>query len=102
MRKLPITLAVVGHTVVDSTQNLLPVVMPLLVDHFRLDYAQVGIAAALLNLSSSVIQPIFGWVSDRWPMRLFIPAGIFITGLFMGAIGLVPSYGVLLVLIACS
>jgi len=102
MRKLPIALAVLGHTVVDSTQNLLPVVMPLLVDHFRLNYAQVGIAAALLNLSSSVIQPIFGWVSDRCPMRWFIPAGILVTGLFMSAIGLVPSYSMLLVLIACT
>ncbi len=102
MRKLPIALAVLGHTVVDSTQNLLPVVMPLLVDHFRLSYAQVGIAAALLNLSSSVIQPIFGWVADRWPMRWFIPAGILVTGIFMSAIGLVPSYAALLILITCT
>jgi MFS transporter, FSR family, fosmidomycin resistance protein len=102
VRKLPITLAVIGHTVVDSTQNILPVVMPLLMDRFQLNYSQVGIAAALLNLSSSVIQPAFGWVSDRWPMRWFISAGILVTGVFMGGVGLVPSYGMLLVLITCT
>ncbi len=100
MRKLPILLAFIGHTVVDGTQNILPVVMPLLVDRFQLSYTQVGIAAALLNLSSSIIQPMFGWISDRWPMRWLVAAGIVVTGIFMGGVGLVPSYGALLILIA--
>ena len=96
MRKLPIVLAVLGHTVVDASQNILPVVLPLLVDRFHLTYAQVGAAAALLNISSSVIQPAFGWLSDRCSMRWFMPVGIAWTGLLMGLVGLVPSYVALL------
>jgi FSR family fosmidomycin resistance protein-like MFS transporter len=96
VRKLPIALAVLGHTVVDASQNILPVVLPLLVDRFHLTYAQVGAAAALLNISSSVIQPAFGWLSDRRSMRWFMPVGIAWTGLLMGLVGLVPSYAALL------
>ncbi len=89
---------VLGHMVVDTSQNILPVVLPLLHARFDLSYAQVGVAAALLNLSSSVIQPVFGWISDRWGIQWFIPAGIVWTGILMGLVGLVPNYwGLLLV-----
>lgn len=99
MQTLPIALLVLAHTVVDASQNILPVVLPLLVDRFQLSYGQVGAAAALLNISSSVIQPAFGWVSDRWPTRWFMPVGIAWTGLLMGLIGLVPNYLTLLLLV---
>ena len=66
MRKRPIALILLSHAVVDSCQNILPVVLPLLQDRFGLSYSQVGLAAALLTISSSLIQPVFGWCSDRW------------------------------------
>jgi FSR family fosmidomycin resistance protein-like MFS transporter len=96
VRRLPIALAVLGHTVVDGSQNVLPVVLPLLLDRFGLSYGQVGFAAALVSVSSSLIQPIFGWVSDRWPTGWFLPAGVAWTGVLMAAVGFVPSYPVLL------
>lgn len=102
MRRLPLGLAVLGHTVVDASQNILPVVLPLLVDRFHLSYGQVGLAAALLNISSSIIQPGFGWVADRWPSRWFMPAGIVWTGILMGLLGLVPSYAALLLVVVLT
>lgn len=99
MRKFPIALAVLSHTVVDSALNILPVVLPLLVDRFHLSYSQVGVAAALSNISSSLMQPAFGWVSDRWPTRWLMWVGIAWTGVFMGCVGLVPNYLVLLLVI---
>jgi FSR family fosmidomycin resistance protein-like MFS transporter len=93
---------VLSHTVVDIAQNILPVVLPLLQDQFSLDYSEVGAAAALLSISSSMIQPVFGWISDRWPTRWFLPAGILWTGFFMGLVGIVPSYWALLLVIACT
>lgn len=92
MRLRPLLLMVLGHTTVDSTQNILPVVLPLMQTQFGLSYAQVGLAAALLTISSSMIQPVFGWISDRWGIQWFIPAGIVWTGVLMGVLGLVPSY----------
>jgi MFS transporter, FSR family, fosmidomycin resistance protein len=102
MRKLIIVLACLSHTIVDASQNILPVVLPLLVDRFHLSYGQVGMAAALLNVSSSIIQPAFGWVSDRWPTRWFMPFGIAWTGVAMSTVGLVPSYPVLLAVIVLA
>jgi FSR family fosmidomycin resistance protein-like MFS transporter len=102
VRKLAIALAVLGHTVVDASQNILPVVLPLLVERFQLTYAQAGMAVALLNISSSLIQPFFGWVSDRWPTRWFMWTGVAWTGVSMGCLGLVPNYASLLVLIGLT
>ncbi len=102
MRLRPLLLMVLGHTVVDTSQNILPVILPLLHARFGLNYAEVGLAAALLNLSSSVIQPVFGWISDRWGIQWFIPAGIVWTGILMGVIGLVPSYWALLLVLTLT
>ena len=102
MRKLSISLASLSHTIVDASQNILPVVFPLLVDRLHLSYGKVGMAAALLNVSSSVIQPGFGWISDRCPTRWFMPVGIAWTGLFMSVVGLVPSYPMLLLVLVLA
>jgi MFS transporter, FSR family, fosmidomycin resistance protein len=102
VRKIPICLAVLGHTTVDAIQNILPVVLPLLVDRLQLTYTQVGAAAALLNISSSVIQPAFGCLADRRPLRWLMPAGVAWTALLMGLLGLAPTYGALLVLIGLT
>ncbi|OGB96360.1 MAG: hypothetical protein A2Z31_08750 [candidate division NC10 bacterium RBG_16_65_8] len=102
MRRLAIALAVLGHTVVDASQNILPVVLPLLMERFQLSYSQVGVAAALLNISSSLIQPVFGWVSDRWSTRWFMWTGVAWTGILMSCLGLVPNYPTFLVLIVLT
>ncbi|HEX9901120.1 MAG TPA: MFS transporter, partial [Candidatus Methylomirabilis sp.] len=102
MRKRPIALILLSHAVVDSCQNILPVVLPLLRDRFGLSYSQVGLAAALLTISSSLIQPVFGWMSDRWGTQWFLPAGIVWTGMLMGMVGLVPNYWTLLLVLVLT
>ena len=102
MRKLPLALAVLGHAVIDACQNVLPVILPLLMDRFHLSYAQVGIAAALSSISSSIIQPAFGWVSDRWPTRWLMPAGALWSGIMMALLGFTPHYWILLVLVVLN
>lgn len=102
MRRRPIALILLSHAVVDSCQNILPVVLPLLQNRFGLSYSKIGLAAAVLTISSSMIQPIFGWISDRWHTQWLLPAGIVWTGVFMGMLGLVPSYWTLVVVLALT
>jgi hypothetical protein len=80
VRRPPVVLLLIAHAVVDGSLNILPVVLPLLVDRFHLTYAQVGRAAALSNVSSSILQPAFGWAADRWPSRWLLAAGVAWTG----------------------
>jgi MFS transporter, FSR family, fosmidomycin resistance protein len=94
MERLPLLLLFLGHVAVDTCQGTLPVVMAKLKEVFELSYFQVGIMMMLLNLTSSVIQPIFGMVSDRFRTGWFVPVGILWTAVAMGSVGWAPSYGI--------
>lgn len=102
MERLPLLLLFLSHVCVDASQGILPVAAAKLKSLFSLDYFQVGLLMMLLNITSSVIQPIFGFISDRVSTGWFIPAGILWTALAMGLLGWVPSYEAALVLVGLS
>ena len=99
MEILPLLLLFLGHVAVDTFQGTLPVVLVKLKEVFQLSYFQVGIMMMMLNLTSSVIQPIFGYISDRFHTGWFIPVGILWTALTMGLIGWSPNYFTALLLV---
>lgn len=92
----PLILLAFGHLVTDLGQGALPAMLPLLKAKFTLSYAQVGFIVLIQNITSSVIQPIFGYVSDKISMPWLLPAGVFISGFGMAAAGLVESYYLML------
>ena len=99
MQKFPLFLLFFGHVWVDASQGILPVALVKLKDAFGLTYFQVGAVTAVLNFTSSVIQPLFGFVADRYRLGWFVPWGIVWTALSMGLIGLAPSYALILLLV---
>jgi len=102
MQAVPLFLLVAGHVVVDASQNILPVLLPLAKVTFGLSYAQVGLVAALLSLTSSLTQPLFGLLADRWRTDWLLPAAVAWTALFMGTTGVAPSYPSLLLAVALA
>lgn len=92
MEKIPLLLMFLGHVWVDASQGILPVVLPKIKDLFFLSYFQVGLLMTVLNLAASVIQPLFGHISDRMRTGWFVPVGILWTALAMGLLGWAPSY----------
>jgi FSR family fosmidomycin resistance protein-like MFS transporter len=92
MEKIPLLLMFLGHVAVDTSQGTLPVVVAKLKEVFQLSYFQIGLMMMVLNLTSSVIQPIFGFISDRFRTGWFVPVGILWTALAMGSIGWAPNY----------
>ena len=92
MEKLPLLLMFIGHAWVDASQGILPVVLPKLKEVFSLNYFQVGVIMMVLNVTASVIQPVFGYISDRMRTGWFIPVGILWTALTMGLVGWSDSF----------
>jgi len=99
MEKIPLLLLFLGHVAVDASQGILPVVVVKLKDVFELSYFQVGIMMMILNLTSSVIQPLFGYISDCFRTGWFIPVGVLWTALAMGLLGWSPNYMTALLLV---
>jgi FSR family fosmidomycin resistance protein-like MFS transporter len=92
MQKIPILLLFLGHVWVDASQAILPVALVKLKELFSLSYFQAGFIMAVLNLTSSVIQPVFGYISDRFSTGWFVPAGILWTAFAMGLLGWSANY----------
>lgn len=87
------------HLITDINQGAIPALLPFLKEALGLSYTAAGMVLLASNLTSSVIQPIFGYFSDRRPKVWLIPLGVMVAGLGVGLSGLSPNYGVLLLLV---
>ena len=102
MLKVPLFLLFLGHIWVDASQGILPVVLPKLKELLELSYFQVGLVMTVLNITASVIQPLFGYIADRCRSGWFIPWGIIWTAVAMGMLGWAPGYVTILILVGLA
>ena len=69
-----------GHLATDLSQGALPALLPLFKSRYHLSYTDVGFIVLMANISSSLIQPAFGVLSDRITMRWLMPIGSLVAG----------------------
>jgi FSR family fosmidomycin resistance protein-like MFS transporter len=86
-----------GHFTVDMYSGLLPVLYPLLTERFELDLKTVGLVALAYSGTSSVSQPLFGWLADRYGTR-FTGVALAWSGILFATIGFAPTFPILLLL----
>ena len=91
-----------GHLVTDVNQGALPALLPFFKEVMNLSYTTAGIILLFGNLTSSVIQPAFGILSDKRPIGWLLPLAPFIACLGMSLTGLVPNYYLLLICVIVS
>ena len=91
-----------SHTVTDLSVGALPILLPFFKSAFALTYTQVGFIVLIQNLTSSVIQPIFGYFSDRLALSWLVPAGLLLAGVGTAVTGLAPSYLALLAIVTIT
>jgi FSR family fosmidomycin resistance protein-like MFS transporter len=103
-RRDKITLAALctAHFVSDSYSSIIYPLLPMLKAKLALTSSQVFWLAPLLAISSSLMQPLYGFISDRYARRFFAVFAPTITAIFISMIGLAPSYGVLIVLLVAG
>ena len=87
---------------VDLTGTALPALLPFLKSALALNYTQVGAVIMTANLTSSIIQPCFGYLSDRAELKWLLPASTALVYLGFSVVGLAPSYPVLLLFVVFS
>jgi MFS transporter, FSR family, fosmidomycin resistance protein len=91
-KSMPMWLLGTGHAVDDIYQGAVPALIPFLVAARHWDYlAASGITLAATMLSS-VLQPVFGMLTDRRRLPWLVPAGISLAGAGVGLSGLGHSY----------
>jgi FSR family fosmidomycin resistance protein-like MFS transporter len=100
--KLTLVTLCAGHFVSDSYSSVIYPLLPLLAAKLRLTSSQVFLLAPLYAISSSLMQPVYGVIADRYAKRLFVVFGPVITAVFVSLIGLAPSYAVLMALLMAA
>ena len=88
-----------AHLITDIAQGSVPALLPFFKEALHLSYTSAGVFLLVNQLTSSFIQPAFGYVSDRHPMGWFLPFTPFIAGFGIAISGLMNSYFPLLLCI---
>jgi FSR family fosmidomycin resistance protein-like MFS transporter len=91
-----------GHLVTDIYQGALPATLPFLKDKLGLTYTMTGVILMVANFASSVLQPLFGFYSDRKEKPMLLPAGVLCAGIGFALLSLSTHYIVILFLVAIS
>jgi FSR family fosmidomycin resistance protein-like MFS transporter len=88
------------HGLNDMYTGFLSPLLPRIMGRLDLSIALAATLATTLTLSSSLLQPVLGFWGDRRGARAFVVLGTLASGVFMSLIGIAPSFGALIVLLA--
>jgi FSR family fosmidomycin resistance protein-like MFS transporter len=91
-----------GHASVDVYQGIVPVLVPFLVSERHYGYLGVSGFVLAASLLSSVVQPLFGVLTDRRAMPWLVPVGTLAAGTGVALIGVTGSYSLTLAAIALT
>jgi MFS transporter, FSR family, fosmidomycin resistance protein len=91
-----------GHLTVDIYQGALPATLPFLKESLGLSYTMTGLIMMMSNLASSILQPLFGFYSDKKGKAILLPVGLLCAGIGFSLISIPASYMAVLVLVIVS
>lgn len=91
-----------GHLATDFASGAVPALLPFVVAEFDLSYLEAGAVMLVWATASSVVQPLFGLVSDRLGAIWLLPGGVAFAAVGIGLAALSSTYPVFLLLIAIS
>lgn len=66
----------VSHLLNDLMQSLIPSIYPILKANYALDYTQIGLISLAFQFTSSLLQPVVGFYTDRKPMPYSLAVGM--------------------------
>jgi len=91
-----------GHMVTDIYQGALPATLPFLKDKLGLTYTMTGVILMVANFTSSILQPLFGFYSDKKDKAALLPVGILAAGIGYALLALPSDYYLVLFLVVIS
>lgn len=98
---MPVLAALCGaHLLNDLIQSLIPSIYPVIKDAFHLDFARIGLITLAFQVTSSILQPVLGYLTDRRPWPYAMVAGMGAT--LLGLLGLAFAVSYEMVLVAAA
>lgn len=94
---MPILVALsVAHLLNDLLQSMIPALYPLIKETYQLDFVQIGLITLAFQVTSSLLQPLLGYLTDKrpWPYAMVAGMGATLVGLL--TLAFAASYGMVL------
>lgn len=101
-RTRPLTLLSLGHACVDVYQGAVAALVPFFVSERAYTYAAASGIVLAASLLPSVIQPLFGALTDKWALPWLLPVSTLVGGVGVALSGIVGSYALTLTMAAVS
>ncbi|MEU4269905.1 MFS transporter [Streptomyces sp. NPDC026092] len=98
----PLTLLSWGHACVDVYQGAVAALVPYFVAERAYGYAAASAVVLAASLLSSVVQPLFGALTDRRPLPWLLPVSALLAGAGVALSGVGDSYAFTLAAVAVS
>jgi len=86
-----------SHLLNDTMQSLLPAIYPLLKTSFHLSFTQIGLITLTNQLTASLLQPLVGFYTDRYPKPYSLAVGMGFTLAGLVLLGLASHFALVLV-----
>ncbi|MFI7319727.1 MFS transporter [Streptomyces venezuelae] len=96
------TLLALSHACVDVYQGAVAALVPFFVAERAYTYAAASGIVLAASLLSSVVQPLFGALTDKWAMPWLLPVSTLVGGGGVALAGVGGSYAVTLLAVAVS
>lgn len=101
-RNRSIILLAAGHACVDVYQGSVASLVPFFVVERSYTYAAASAVVLAATLLSSLVQPLFGVLTDRWSMPWLLPVSTVLGGLGIALSGISGSFPLTLAFVALS
>ena len=98
---LPLLLALSGaHLLNDLIASMIPAMYPLFKEAYKLDFTQIGLITLAFHVTSSLLQPVLGYLTDHKPWVYAMVAGMAST--LIGVLGLASANNYAMVLVSVA
>ena len=87
------------HFIGDFFQSFIRPLLPVMANKFELSLAQVGLITGIATFMAFLIQPLFGYLADRYNTRLILLVGSFVGAICIPMVGIAPYFWIVLLLI---
>lgn len=91
-----------AHGLNDAYAAFLPPLLPRIMGRLDISIALAAVLAMTFSIAASLLQPVLGYVADRYGRRAFLVAGPIVTGVFISLMGLAPGFWALMLLLVLS
>ena len=87
-----------GHLGIDVYTTVIPAIIPVLVSEGGLSFLLAGLLLTAYNATSSLVQPVFGWLADAKGRTVPLALAMLVGGVAIGLFGMTTSFPVLVLL----